>query len=70
MIDRFLSNHHTREVVFLRCIWTVSIWVRLEGVGVYDAFVKDESVAFGACDDSEMLGSGIPSKEIGVDVVR
>ena len=38
--------------------------------GVYDAFVEDESVAFGACDDSEMLGSGIPRKEIGVDDIN
>ena len=42
----------------------------LEGVGVYDAFVEDESVAFGACDDSEVFGGGLPPKEIGVDDVN
>ena len=39
------------EVVFSRGILGVSIGVRLEGVRVHDAFVKDESVAFGACDN-------------------
>ena len=30
----------------------VSVGIRFESVRVYDAFVEDESVAFGACDDS------------------
>ena len=58
------------EVVFSRCSLSVSIRVRLEGVGVYDAFVEDESVAFGACDDSEVFGGGIPPKEVGVDDIN
>ena len=48
----------------------VSIGVRLEGVRVYDAFVEDESVAFGTCDDSEVFGGGIPPEEIGVDDIN
>ena len=34
---------------------------------VYDAFVEDESLAFGASDDSEMLYGGVSPEEIGVD---
>ena len=58
------------EVVFSRGILGVSIGVRLEGVGVHDAFVEDESVAFGTCDDSEVFGGGIPPEEIGVDDIN
>ena len=57
-------------VVFSRCSLSVSIRVRLEGVGVYDVFVKDESVAFGACDDLEVFGGRIPPKEVGVDDIN
>ena len=38
-------------------------------VRVYDAFVEDESVAFGTCDDFEMLGAWVSPEEIGVDDV-
>ena len=34
---------------------------------VYDAFVEDESLAFGASDDSEVLCGGVSPEEIGVD---
>ena len=40
-----------------------------ENVRVYDAFVEDESVAFGECYDFEMLGSGFSPEEIGVDYI-
>ena len=59
------------EVVFSRGhVLGVSIGVRLEGVRIHDAFVKDESVAFGTCDDSEVFGGGIPPEEIGVDDIN
>ena len=45
----------------------VSVRKRGEGHRVHDAFVEDESVTFGACDDSKMFGGGIPPKEIGVN---
>ena len=41
-------------------------WVYPKG-RVYDAFVEDESLAYGACDDHEMLGGGVSPEEIGVD---
>ena len=40
-----------------------------ESVRVYDAFVEDESVAFGRCDDFEILGGWVSPEEIGVDDV-
>ena len=58
------------EVVFSRGILSVSIGVRLEGVRVHDAFVEDESVAFGTCDDSEVFGGRVPPEEIGVDDIN
>ena len=51
----------------LQSVLGVSVRKRHESVQVYEAFVKDKSVAFGACDDSEMLGGGVSPKEIGVD---
>ena len=57
----------TAAEVFLHCSLGVSIRVRFEGVWVYDAFVEDESVAFGACDDSKMLAGGISPEKVGVD---
>ena len=41
-------------------------WVYPKGC-FYDAFVEDESIAFGVSDDSEMLGGGVSPEEIGVD---
>ena len=46
-----------------------SVRKRHESVRVYDAFVEDESVAFGACYDFEMLGGGVSPEEIGVDYI-
>ena len=40
-----------------------------ESVRVYDAFVEDESVAFGACYDFDMPGGGVSPEEIGVDYI-
>ena len=57
-------------MVFSRGILGVSIRVRLEGVGIHNAFVEDESVAFGTSDDSEVFGGGIPPEEIGVDDIN
>ena len=45
-----------------------SVRKRHESVRVY-AFVEDESVAFGACYDFEMLGGGVSPEEIGVDYI-
>ena len=45
----------------------VSVWKRFESVRVYDAFVEDESVEFGACDDLEMFGGWVSVEEVGVD---
>ena len=45
----------------------VSVRKRGEGRRVHDAFVEDESVAFGACDGSKMFGGRIPPEEIGID---
>ena len=45
----------------------VSVGKRGEGGRVHDAFVEDESVAFGACDHPKMFGGGIPPEEIGID---
>ena len=42
--------------------------IRLMG-SCYDAFVEDKSVAFGACDDFEMLGGRVSPEEIGVDYI-
>ena len=47
----------------------VSVRKRGEGHRVHDAFVEDESVTFGACDDSKMFGGGIPPEEIGIDYI-
>ena len=46
-----------------------SVRKRHESVRVYDAFVEDKSVAFGACDDFEMLGGRVSPEEIGVDYI-
>ena len=45
----------------------ISIGKRGKGHRVYDAFVEDDFVAFGACNVSEMFGGGVPPKEVGVD---
>ena len=47
----------------------VSVRKRGKGRRVHDAFVEDESVAFGACYDFEMLGGGVSPEEIGVDYI-
>ena len=39
----------------------------MESVRVYDAFVEDESVAFGSCDDTKMFGGGVSPEEVRVD---
>ena len=44
--------------------------IHREGVRVHDAFVEDESVAFGTCDDSEVFGGRVPPEEIGVDDIN
>ena len=49
--------------------WCVSVRKRHESVRVNDAFVEDESVAFGPCDDFEMFGGGVSPEEVGVDDV-
>ena len=46
-----------------------SVRKRHKSVRVYDAFVEDESVAFGACYDFEMLGGGVSPEEIGVGYI-
>ena len=46
-----------------------SVRKRHESVRVYDAFVEDKSVAFGACDDFEMLGGRVSPEEIGFDYI-
>ena len=45
----------------------VSVRKRGKGRRVHDAFVEDESVAFGTCDHSKMFAGGIPPEEIGID---
>ena len=45
----------------------VSVGKRGEGRRVHDAFVEDESVAFGACDHPKMFGGGVSVEEVGVD---
>ena len=40
-----------------------------ESVRVYDAFDEEESVAFGTCDDFEILGGWVSPEEIGIDDV-
>ena len=71
MTDRFLRNQSKNELVIsftiFLCGLAVSIRKQHESVGVYDAFVEDKSVAFVACQDSEMLGGGVSPEEIGVD---
>ena len=47
--------------------WCVSVWKRHVSVRVYDAFVEDESVVFGVCDDLEMFGGWVSVEEVGVD---
>ena len=48
---------------------SVSVRKRFESVRVYDAFVEDESVAFGSCDDTKMFGGGVSPEEVRVDDV-
>ena len=48
----------------------MSLWKRLESVRVYDAFVKDESVAFGSCDDKKMFGGWVSPEEVRVDDIN
>ena len=48
---------------------SVSVRKRLESVRVYDAFVEDESVAFGSCDHTKMFGGGVSPEEVRVDDV-
>ena len=48
---------------------SVSVRNRLESVRDNDAFVKDESVAFGSCDDTKMFGGGVSPEEVRVDDV-
>ena len=38
---------------------SVTVYLPLESVRVYDAFVEDKSVVFGACDDFETLGGRV-----------
>ena len=46
-------------------ILQVSVRKRHESFRVFDAFVKDESVAFGTFDDSEVLGGEVSPEETG-----
>ena len=55
--------------VFCDALHSVSVGVGLEGVGVDDAFVEDESVAFGAWSDLESFGGRIASEKVRVDDV-
>ena len=48
---------------------SVSVRKRFESVRVNDAFVEDESVAFGSCDDTKMFGGGVSPEEVRVDDV-
>ena len=48
---------------------SVSVRKRFESLRVYDAFVKDKSVAFRSCDDTKMFGGGVSPEEILVDDV-
>ena len=48
----------------------VSVRKRSERVRVYDAFVEDESVAFGSRDKSEMFGGWVSPEEVRVDHVN
>ena len=48
----------------------VSVRKRLESVRAYDAFVEDEPVAFGSCDDTKMFGGGVSPEEVRVDDVN
>jgi len=45
----------------------VSIGEWLERVFVNDAFVEDESVHLGTCDDFEMFGGRVSVEEVGID---
>ena len=57
----------TFEFYIFLSVLGVSVGKRSEGRRVHDAFVEDESVAFGTCDDSKMFGGWIPPEEIGID---
>ena len=52
MISTF-DFSHSNGFLFDRCSLAtgVSVWKRGKSRGVNNAFVEDESVAFGACDD-------------------
>lgn len=70
-----ISNVDLSKYIVLGTILTflfvsgVSVRKWHESVRVYAAFVEDEYVAFGMCDDFEILGGWVSPEEIGVDDV-